>query len=322
MWEEIDEISAGGNYGYPIREGPCSGGVLCTPPEPPVPGLVDPIYYYPHTVIGANVNSAVIMGSFYTGALYPPEYLNNLFFADFVRGFIRRLIYDSGTQTWNAASPDFATNGVGIIGLQAGPQGDLYYLSFTSDTAAVSELHRIRYSPGANLPPVAVAAATPNPAQPTMTYDFSSDGSYDPNNSPITYAWNFGDNTTSTEQNPIHTYQTTGVKTVTLTVTDSTKLASNPVSIKVFPGNTPASASIVLANITTPARTAGYYAGDTWQYTAANPTDTEPLPANPYSWDVVFHHRTHTHPFLSGLSGAGGQFSIPTIGETDSSGLV
>ena len=94
--------------------------------------------------------------------------------------------------------------------------------------------------------------------------------------------------------------------------------SSAPASIKAFPGNSPANATIVLTNLSAPSRPAACYAGDTWQFNAINPSDDQPLPANPYSWDVVFHHRTHTHPFLSGLSGPGGQFSIPTIGESNS----
>ena len=39
-------------------------------------------------------------------------------------------------------------------------------------------------------------------------------------NPPLTYAWNFGDSTTSTLANPTKTYSTTGTRTVTLTVTD------------------------------------------------------------------------------------------------------
>ena len=95
-----------------------------------MPGFTDPIYYYPHIVINANVNSAIIMGAFYTGLSYPAEYRGNLFFADFVRGFIRRLAYDPNTLTWNAVSPGFRHRPVRRRRLQHGPQGDLYYLIF------------------------------------------------------------------------------------------------------------------------------------------------------------------------------------------------
>jgi PKD repeat protein len=36
--------------------------------------------------------------------------------------------------------------------------------------------------------------------------------------SPISWSWNFGDETTSTNENPLHTYTTAGKYTVTLTV--------------------------------------------------------------------------------------------------------
>ena len=38
---------------------------------------------------------------------------------------------------------------------------------------------------------------------------------------PYTWLWDFGDGSTSTEQNPVHTYTSPGNYTVTLTVTDS-----------------------------------------------------------------------------------------------------
>ena len=40
--------------------------------------------------------------------------------------------------------------------------------------------------------------------------------------SPITYAWDFGDGTTSTEQNPSHTYQNNGEYSAWVTATDAT----------------------------------------------------------------------------------------------------
>ncbi len=55
----------------------------------------------------------------------------------------------------------------------------------------------------------------------TKPITFRSDGSNDPNGNAITYLWNFGDGSTSTEANPIYTYASTGIYTVTLTVTDT-----------------------------------------------------------------------------------------------------
>ncbi len=49
----------------------------------------------------------------------------------------------------------------------------------------------------------------------------------------VTYEWNFGDNGTSTEKNPVHTYELKGEYTVSLTVKDS-QGGMHPVSTKVL----------------------------------------------------------------------------------------
>jgi glucose/arabinose dehydrogenase len=318
-WEEIDEMASGGNYGYPFREGPCPNGVICSLPQPPS-GYADPIYAYPHVVVYANFDSAVIGGPFYTGSSFPAGYQDNLFFADFVQGWVKRLVYNSATGQWSALS--FGTDGRGIIGLKIGLDTDLYYLSFVSDTLRTSEIHRIHYQPGVNQAPTAQISATPSGGLLNTLFTFSAMGSVDPDaNLPLTYHWDFGDGTTLSATSTLtvtKTYSTTGAKVVTLTVTDSgiPPATSQPVTVTVFPGDPPPTGTIAVSNVSAPGRGL-YYAGDTWSFTAVNPNDNLPLPPNAFSWDVVFHHRTHTHPFLSNLQGSSGQFSIPTSGETD-----
>jgi hypothetical protein len=289
--------------------------------------MIDPIYAYAHAVINANFDSAVISGDFYTGVItgtpYPAEYLNDYFFADFVRGFMRRLVYDSGSGTWSAITPDFATGADGIVGVRTGPDGNLYYLNFPMDQAAVSEIHRIRYAPGVNLPPVAQISVSPQNGPLNTVYAFSAAGSYDPdNNVPLTYNWDLGDGTTISSTSALtvtHVYTAPGVRSATLFVIDrgAPPLASTPVSVTVFPANAPPTGTIVLTNTTDVSRTAGYYAGDTWQFAASDAHDPDGTLLSSFSWDVVFHHRNHTHPFLSGLMGTSGQFTIPPVGETD-----
>jgi parallel beta-helix repeat protein len=61
----------------------------------------------------------------------------------------------------------------------------------------------------------------------SIQFNGTSSGGYYPHS----YHWDFGDNYTSEEQNPIHTYTTSGNYTVTFTVTDNT---SNSISDTTF----------------------------------------------------------------------------------------
>jgi hypothetical protein len=61
-----------------------------------------------------------------------------------------------------------------------------------------------------------------------------------------------------------------------------------------------------------------YSAGNTIAY-SGTATDAEDgnLPASAFTWEIVFHHDTHTHPFVLPTSGSmSGTFTIPTSGET------
>ncbi len=73
-----------------------------------------------------------------------------------------------------------------------------------------------------------------------------------------------------------------------------------------------------VATITAPKDFALFSDGQTIAY-AGSGRDAKDgaLPASALSWTIVFHHETHTHPFIGPVSGASGHFSIPTVGETD-----
>ncbi len=314
-FEEVNHLVPGANYGWPACEGPC---------ELPTSEFADPLYAYAHSPGGTSVDSAVTGGSFYTGSVpitnsYPSEYLNNYFVVDGYQGFIRRLVYNSGTATWTPATPDFATSANDIIGLKAGLDGNLHYLTFGANT---SQLRRIRYVGGVNLAPVAQVSANPiNSPQLGTIYTFSGAGSSDPdNNLPLTYSWDFGDGTTDTTTSPtiMHQYTSPGAKTVTLVVKDSgsPRSTSAAATTQVFPGNAAPAASIAVTN-TTDGRRSLYHMGDTWRFGVGNLSDDEALPSNALRWSVIFHHDTHTHPFLSNITGSNGQFTISQLGETD-----
>jgi uncharacterized repeat protein (TIGR01451 family) len=68
----------------------------------------------------------------------------------------------------------------------------------------------------ATLPPQVTASANVTSGKTPLTVNFTAIGQ-----NIVSYLWNFGDNTTSSQQNPTHTYQNSGAYTVTVTGTDS-----------------------------------------------------------------------------------------------------
>ncbi|HEV7764202.1 MAG TPA: PKD domain-containing protein [Thermoanaerobaculia bacterium] len=72
--------------------------------------------------------------------------------------------------------------------------------------------------PGCSVPPVATFGYNAS----STSVDFNASGSYDPDGSIVSYAWNFGDGTTGSGATTNHVFPYEGYFTVTLTVTDNT----------------------------------------------------------------------------------------------------
>ncbi len=101
------------------------------------------------------------------------------------------------------------------VGLAAGPDGlyftDLYKdLNYITPIDAGANILRVKYVGAADF------SAIPTRGNAPLNVQFT-DNSTTPGAS--SWAWNFGDNTTSTDQNPTHLYSTTGVYSVRLNVT-------------------------------------------------------------------------------------------------------
>jgi PKD repeat protein len=80
----------------------------------------------------------------------------------------------------------------------------------------------------------ASATGSPTNGNAPLTENFT--GSATGGTAPYTFSWNFGDGTTSTTQNPSHTYNNPGTFTATLTVTDSAaKTATSTVTVVASP---------------------------------------------------------------------------------------
>ncbi|RJR15149.1 PKD domain-containing protein [Candidatus Microgenomates bacterium] len=288
--EEVNHIVAGGNYGWPFAEGACS----C--------GYIDPMYAYTHD----GLSSAVTGGPVYRATQFPSEYVGNLFVGDYARGFIRNLdfeVHADGTVHVHSAS-EFDPVAGSVVDLKVGPDGSLYYITYIP-----GRLYQVTYSTG-NQFPVAVASSDVTKGTEPLTVNFSSSGTYDPDGDALTYLWDFGDGTTSSEANPTKEYTQVGAYTVDLTVADEigNESQANPIVIQV--GLPP------VVTIGSPTDGDTYRAGDTIFY-AASAVDGAgfDLHDEDFTTEIILHHDTHIHPFLGPITGKSGEFTIPTTGE-------
>ncbi len=305
--EEVDLGARGANYGWANYEGDCSAP--CT----------SPLYTYAH-----NGRDAAITGGFvYHGDTFPAGFDGRYFFADYTQNWIRDLSFDANGNVagvFNFEPADGSVDGPygDIVYLIEGPDGNLYYLdlgySDISGSFGISKLRRISYV-SSNQAPVVAASATPTAGPTPLDVTFSSAGSSDPEGHALTYLWTFGDNTTSTAANPVHTYTQSGTYSARLAVSDGVNTSnSTPISISV--GNRP------VATLTSPTDGAFFLAGDVISFSgdAVDPEDGT-LPASAFTWTIDMLHEGHVHPGIPIVGVKSGTFTIPTTGH-DFSGLV
>ena len=203
--------------------------------------------HQPAVLLRAQRRDAAVTGGFvYHGTQFPAGMQGNYFFGDYAQNWIRRMTFDANgnvTGVFNFEPADGTLDGPtgDIVYLTEGPDGALYYIdlgySDISGTFGVSKVRRIRYQQ-ANQAPIAVAGATPTSGPLPLAVAFSSAGSNDPEGQPVTYAWDFGDSTTSAAANPTHTYSAAGNYTVRLTVSDGVNSTFAP-PITVTAGSRP-----------------------------------------------------------------------------------
>ncbi|WNG86274.1 PQQ-dependent sugar dehydrogenase [Mycobacterium sp. ITM-2016-00317] len=309
-WEELNIVTGGANYGWPSAEGVCTN---C--------GYVNPIYTYAHTPAPAKAGSITSV-MVYTGDKLGDEYLNKVFIADYTLGWIKTLTFDS--QFTSFISEEIFDDDAGTaVKLAQGPDGNIYQLNIFPGT-----LSRIVPS-GGNRAPSAVITAGRDNGLPPLAIDFSSAGSTDPDpGTTLTYAWDFGDGTTSAEANPTRVFSTNGSYLVTLTVSDGEK--TGRATQRIVVGSTAPTATI-----TSPVQNSQYSAGDVLSFTGVG-ADAEDgvLPDAAYKWTIQFGHADHVHPFRDNIIGPSGMVVLPrssdnvdttfyriTLTVTDSSGL-
>jgi glucose/arabinose dehydrogenase len=294
-WEEINEGAPGANYGWPATEGPTTD-----------PRFRGPIHAYRHGST-AETGCSISGGAFYNPATtrFPSAYHGTYFFTDFCNGWIRRLNPSTRQVT------GFATGLGNLVDLKVGRDGNLYSVS-RDGRFGPGPVRRISFV-GSNAAPVITshpAGKTVAVGQP-VTFSVSASGA-----APLTYQWqrngvDIPGATASSYRIGSAALADNGARFRVRVTNRSGSAVSNPATLRVLDNAVP------VARITQPTTTR-YRAGDNITY-AGTGTDAEDgvLPPSAFTWEVLFHHDQHTHPFVAPTTGARtGSFTIPTTGET------
>src|SRR6185503_1270180 len=297
-WEEINDGIAGSNYGWPDTEGSTSD-----------PRFRSPLFVYGHAFDETH-GCAITGGAFYDPSTqqFPSEYRGTYFYTDFCTGWIRKFDPAAGT------SELFGNYTYYPVDLKVASDGTLYYLERGLDATSDGAVFKIEYTqelaPHISSHPSSVTAAVGQSA----TFTVSASGA-----PPLSYQWQrdgfdlIGENASTLT---IPSVQTTddgaGFRCVVSNLHGS--VTSNVATLTITTNTSPVGA------IVAPTDGSQYRGGDLVLYAGtANDAEDGELPASSYTWQVDFHHHTHTHPFIPPTSGSpSGSFTIPTNGESSS----
>jgi len=230
-----------------------------------------------------------IGGTWYMGEEFPEEYRNTYFHADYGLEWIRNFGFDGEDNPLFVK--DFDLSNGPVVAVASDPlNGGMYYIRYGT------EIREFIYNPTGNQPPLAQAEADVYFGAGPLTVSFIGNKSSDPEGSPLSYIWDFGDGQTSPLPNPTHIFTPSGNDPqkyeVELTVTDNNALVNKTTLIISVNNTPPVIESTSLDNI------------DLYSMEAPSDilleaivTDEEyPDEALTYKWQTVLYHNNHNHP--------------------------
>jgi glucose/arabinose dehydrogenase len=137
-WEELDNVVAGGNYGWSLAEGPCNGigATSCSSPS----SFVNPIYAYQHNGQSSAITSVTPYG-------------DKVLIADMQHGWIKELTFN-GDYSSLVSEETFDDKAGTTSSLIEGPDGNIYQLTIMSDnpnnTGTLTRISPTTGTPGAD----------------------------------------------------------------------------------------------------------------------------------------------------------------------------
>ncbi len=319
--EELDIATTGGqNFGWPIYEGNDLPTIWSNPiytpasykkptvewihPDAPTDLSARVIINDMEHTVGSSefpgenfTGTCMIGGVWYTGTTYPEEFRNTYIFADFVPGWIKSFSFDGNQNP--TAFRNLHASALGAVSLAYNPVDEsIYYVKLGFSEGDPMEVRKIVYNLGANLAPKARFTATPKSGNSPLTVDFNASSSTDPENTNLTYDWDFGNGQTATGQTPSHIFDngstTPQAYKVMLTVSDEGGLSDTTSTFISLNNTAPTISSTSVDAINLFANN-----GSDLIALSAQVTDNEePNNQLTYRWTVRLHHDEHSHPAL------------------------
>ncbi len=289
-FEEIDDLQAGKNYGWPAKDGVIGDA-----------RYVDPYYTYSH-----GSGCAISGGSFYNPATvrFPSDFVGDYFFSDYCGNWIKKLDVASKSVTTFVTGINQPTD------VKVGNDGNLYYVA-----RGAGEVRKVSsnssQAPAVSDQPKSLTVAAGAPA----AFSVSASGA-----APLAYQWQRNQANISGATSPGYSLASAslsdnGARFRCVVRNASGSAASNEAVLTVLNNHAP------VATITQPATGTLYSGGSVIRF-AGKGADQEDgnLAASRLAWEVRFFHNDgnlHYHPFMALTSGiASGSFTVPAQSET------
>jgi len=308
-WEDLNVVEkAGQNFGWPIYEGISQKAGYNNPnyavedTEHARPKIdwrhgADQARAYVNgsmTSIGNGIVSGKQFrgnsstgGVWYTHDDFPEEYQNTYFHADYSAGWIRNFGFDNNNNP--TFVKDFKLNAGAVVFLNTSPvENGLFYVRYPN------QIRKISYVGNSNKKPIPIVKTDKNYGSSPLTVKFDATQSFDPEFSPLTFLWNFGDNAVSTDPSPSVIFEAPSSAPSTYPVTLQVRDAQGAMSETVIPislNNTP---PVIVSTSIDNKNSFSARNGATLNLNAVV-TDNEHNGQLKYEWQTALFHDGHNH---------------------------